>query len=86
MKNIAVQKGLKPIANHLSDVGYKVFEFDARQKASKDFLDGFDAVVLTGIDDNIMGIQDTNNNVPFVEARGMTPQEVQKTIEQRMQH
>lgn len=36
MKNIAVQKGLKPIANHLSDVGYKVFEFDARQKASKE--------------------------------------------------
>jgi len=25
MKNIAVQKGLKPIANHLSDVGLQQF-------------------------------------------------------------
>lgn len=84
MKNIAVQKGLKQIADHLQAVGYKVHEFDARQKASKDFLSGFDAVVFSGMDDNIMGIQDSNNRVPYVEARGMTPQEVQRTIEDRM--
>lgn len=86
MKNIAVQKGLKPIANHLSDSGYKVFEFDLRQKSSKDFLDGFDAVVFTGMDDDFMGIQDVNNNVPFIEARGMTPEEIMSTIEKRIQH
>lgn len=85
MKNVAVQKGLSTVAAHLKDAGYKVFEFDTGQKASKDFLDGFDAVVLTGMDDNFMGIQDTNNNVPFVEANGLTPQEIQKTLEQRIQ-
>lgn len=84
MKNIAVQKGLAQISDHLSGAGYKVFEFDTRQKANKDFLDGFDAVVLTGINDNLMGIQDTNTKTPFVEARGMTPQQVQQTIEQRI--
>jgi hypothetical protein len=86
MKNIAVQKGLKPVVDHLSQAGYKVFEFDLRQKGSKDFLDGFDAVVFTGMDDNIMGIQNTINNVPFIEARGMTPEEIRNTIEQRIQH
>jgi galactitol-specific phosphotransferase system IIB component len=84
MKNIAVQKGLKHVSEHLTNAGYKVFEFDTRQKASKDFLDGFDAVVMTGMNDNIMGIEDTNTKVPFVEARGMTPQEIQQTIERRV--
>ncbi len=86
MKNIAVQKGLTQIVNHLSDAGYKVFEFDTRQKGSKDFLDGFDAVVLTGMNDNIMGVQVTNTKTPFIEARGLTPHEIQQEIEQRLKH
>jgi len=85
MKNIAVQKGLKPVIEHLSQAGYKVYEFDLRQKASKDFLDGFDAIVFTGMNDNFMGIQETVNNVPIIEARGMTPEEIKNTIEQRVQ-
>ena len=85
MKHIAVQEGLTPIANYLMESGYKVSEFSTRQKASKDFLDGFDAVVLTGIDDNIMGIQTTNSNRPFIEARGMTPEDVKTAIDQRVQ-
>lgn len=84
MKNIAVQKGLTQIVNHLANAGYRVYEFDTRQKASKDFLDGFDAVVMTGMNDNIMGIQVTNTKTPFIEARGLTPQEIQHTIEQRL--
>ncbi|MFU0799481.1 MAG: YkuS family protein [Xylanivirga thermophila] len=85
MKNIAVQRGLKPVSEYLSHAGYKVFEFDSRQKDDKDFLDGFDAVVMTGMDDNLLGIQDTINNVPFIEARGMTPEEIKETIEKRIQ-
>jgi hypothetical protein len=85
MKNIAVQKGLTQVVDHLTDAGFKVFEFDTRQKASKDFLRGFDAVVMTGMNDNIMGIENTNTKTPIVEARGLTPQEIQKTIERRLQ-
>ena len=36
-ENIAVQKGLTQIVNHLANAGYRVYEFDTRQKASKDF-------------------------------------------------
>ncbi len=85
MKHIAVQEGLTPIVNYLVESGYKVSQFNARQKANKDFLDGFDAVVMTGMDDNFMGIQTTNNNRPFIEARGMTPEDVKTAIEQRIQ-
>lgn len=85
MKHIAVQEGLMPVVNYLIESGYKVSEFSPRQKFNKDFLDGFDAIVLTGMDDNIMGIQTTNHNRPFIEARGMTPEDVKIAIEQRIQ-
>ena len=60
MKNITSAKGLTQIVNHLSDAGYRVLNLTQGKKASKDFLDGFDAVVMTGMNDNIMGIQVTN--------------------------
>ncbi|MFY9176089.1 MAG: YkuS family protein [Caldicoprobacterales bacterium] len=85
MKHIAVQEGLTPVINYLIRSGYKVSEFSTRQKASKDFLDGFDAVVMTGLDDNFMGIQTSNSNRPIIEARGMTPEDVKAAIEQRVQ-
>jgi len=86
MKNIAVQKGLTQVINHLTNSGYRVYEFDTRQKASKDFLNGFDAVVLTGMNNNFMGIQVTNTRTSFIDASGLTPEEVQQTIEQRLKH
>jgi len=79
-----VQKGLSPVIDYLQNVGYKVSEFDLRQKGSKDFLDGFDAIVFTGMNDNIMGMQDTNHNVPVIDARGMTPHQIRQEIEKRM--
>lgn len=85
MKHIAVQEGLGPVIRYLEESGYRVSEFSSRQKANKDFLDGFDAVVLTGIDENIMGIQTTNTNRPFIEARGMTLEDIKVAIEQRIQ-
>lgn len=85
MKHIAVQEGLGPVIRYFEESGYRVSEFSSRQKANKDFLDGFDAVVLTGIDENIMGIQTTNTNRPFIEARGMTPEDIKVAIEQRIQ-
>jgi hypothetical protein len=85
MKNIAVQRGLGSVIDHLREAGYKVFEFDTRQKNHSDFFDGFDAVVFTGLNDNVMGIQSTNINVPFIEARGMTHAEIENAIAGKVQ-
>jgi len=84
MKNIAVQKGLTHVINYLKSAGYRVFEFDTSQKNRSDFFDDFDAVVFTGLNNNVMGIQNTRVNVPFIEASGKTPEEIKEAIERTL--
>lgn len=81
MKSIAVQKGLTPVKDYLIHAGYRVYEIDTRQKNSKDFFREFDAVVLTGMDNDFMGIQTTSTRTPIIEASGMTPEEIKNAIE-----
>ena len=81
MKKIAVQKGLNPIKDYLSDEGYTVKEFDNRKKNAGHFLDRYDAVIVTGENQNIMGVDETISSTPIIDATGMTGEEVKKQIE-----
>lgn len=81
MKHIAVEKGLGNISDYLSDYGYEIYEIDAAQKDNKDFIVGFDAVVLTGLNTNFIGVQDTYGNAPIIEAKGLSPKDVKDAIE-----
>ena len=81
MKKIAVQKGLNPIKDYLSEEGYTVKEFDNRKKNAGNFLDRYDAVIVTGENQNIMGVENTISSTPIIDATGMTGEEVKKQIE-----
>jgi 5,10-methylene-tetrahydrofolate dehydrogenase/methenyl tetrahydrofolate cyclohydrolase len=81
MKKVAVQKGLNPIKDYLSEEGYTVKEFDNRKKNAGNFLNRYDAVVVTGENQNIMGTQDSISKAPIINATGMTVEEVKKRIE-----
>lgn len=80
MKKVAVQKGLGPIRNHLENEGFKVKEFDNRKKSAKNYLNKFDAVVITGESKDFMGIEDSLTNASIVNADGMTPEDVSNEI------
>jgi len=84
MKNIAVQRDLTNISDYLSNQGYNVDEVEWSQINSKDFVDGFDAVVITGIEENIMGIEDTMVKSSIIDASGLTPRQVKDEIEKRI--
>ena len=85
MKKIAVQKGLGPIKNQLENEGYSVKEFDDRKKSAKNYLNKFDAVVVTGESQNVMGIADTSTPTTIINADGMSPQDVSSLIESHKQ-
>ena len=83
MKKIAVQMGLKPIKDYLSEEGYIVKEFDNRKKNAGNFLNKYDVVVVTGGNQNVMGVDETISSVPIIDANGMTGEEVKIQIEKR---
>ena len=76
MKKVAVQNGLTAISDFLCKEGYKVKEFDNRKKNAGNFLNKYDAVIVTGENQNIMGIEDTISNTSIIDATGMTAEEV----------
>lgn len=74
---VAVEKNLTNIKEYLKNQGYQVSSLDTNTGN----LDSFDAIVLTGQDNDIMGIEDTQTDAVIIEAAGMTPQEVYYEIE-----
>jgi galactitol-specific phosphotransferase system IIB component len=83
LKDIAVEKSLSNISDYLKDHGYKVYEIDATQTNNKDFIRGFDAVVISGINKDFLGIQDTTTEMPVIIASGLKPEEVIAGIEKK---
>ena len=83
MKKVAVQNGLSTITDYLSKEGYTVKEFDNRKKNAGNFLNKYDAVVVTGENQNIMGIEDTISSTTIIDATGMTAEEVKVRIEDK---
>ncbi|GCD08387.1 MULTISPECIES: YkuS family protein [Clostridium] len=81
MKKVAVQNGLGIISDYLCKEGYTVKEFDNRKKNAGNFLNKYDAIVVTGENQNIMGIEDTISSTPIIDATGMTAKEVMQRIE-----
>ncbi len=84
MKKVAVQKGLGPIKNHLENEGFKVKEFDNRKKTAKNYLNKFDAVVITGESKDFMGIEDTLTNASIINADGMSAEDVKNELDKHM--
>lgn len=84
MKNIAVERNLSNISDYLKKHGYNVKLINIDQKSSKDFIDGFDAVVVSGVSDNPMGIENTMAKTSIIKARGLTPKEVKDELDRRL--
>lgn len=81
MKKVAVQKGLNPVKSFLNQQGYTVREFDSTKKNTSNFLNKFDAVIVTGQSENFMGMEDTKIKASMINADGMTPQEIKSQLE-----
>ncbi|MDQ0269184.1 YkuS family protein [Cytobacillus purgationiresistens] len=80
-KRIAVEKSLSNVSDALREKGYDVVELnnEAGQNES------YSAVVVTGQDSNVMGMQDVQNPSPIIEASGLSADEVCREIEERLQ-
>ncbi len=81
MQKIAVQRDLTPVKDYLTDLGYTVetVGFDVFSNAQDE---DYDAIVVTGMNNDFLGLQDTATGAPVIDATGMTPEEIHEQIQQ----
>lgn len=79
LPRIAIEQTLGPIKDYLANNGYEVL--DLNQRAGQ--IDA-DAIIISGQDNNVMGMQDITTTVPVINAKGLTPQEVNRELSERI--
>lgn len=80
MAKIGVEQSLTNIQQALRDKGHDVVELKQESDA-KDCA----FCVVSGIDSNFMGMQDTMTNASVIEASGLSADEVCQQVEEKLQ-
>jgi len=79
-KRIAVQNQLFNVKKYLKIKGYDVLEIEDKELLNSKKLDQYDAVVISGINKDMLGIEDTSTKAPVIDATGMTPAEIENNL------
>ena len=72
MKKVGIEASFSNVKRYLEDRDCTVDVLDKKNKESRRALDRFDAVVVTGLDSNLMGMEDTLTNTRIINAQGKT--------------
>ncbi|MBA9028159.1 MULTISPECIES: YkuS family protein [Bacillaceae] len=81
MQKIGVEGSLTNISEALREKGYDVVELKQEADAQN-----VDFCVVTGLDSNMMGIQEVSAKGSVIEASGMSANEVISEIENKINH
>ncbi|MEW6173003.1 MAG: YkuS family protein [Bacillota bacterium] len=76
MVKIAVDENLSNVRSLLHQEGFDVVRLGDSS--------GVSAVVTSGMQENLLGIQEITEKAPVIDARGMTPHEVLATLKERL--
>ncbi|XXM74388.1 YkuS family protein [Lysinibacillus sphaericus] len=79
-RRIGVEESLTNVVEALRAKGHDVVELKQESDA-----EGCDCCVVTGLDSNVMGIQNTVTQGSVIEASGMSADEVCQQVESRIQ-
>lgn len=82
-KRVAVSDSLTPVKQLLNREGYQVVNLESDARLSGKGMGDFDAVVVSGIDDNMMGMQDISGGGVVIVAAGKRPEEIVEELNNR---
>jgi hypothetical protein len=80
MAKIGVEQSLSDIQEALREKGHNVIELKQEYDT-----EGCDCCVVSGLDMNVMGMQDTVTKGSVINANGLTAEEVCQQVENRIQ-
>ncbi len=84
MERIAVESNLTPIKELLQEQGYQVDTLKPAEMVESNPKE-YDAMVISGLEKDLMGIEDKVQNCPVINAAGLTPEEVTDRVAQTVQ-
>lgn len=79
-KRVAVENTMGNIRQYLSEKGYEVVQLDPHTQTGIE-LKNCDAVVISGMDDNLMGMTTIQTESPVINAKGMSARQVIEELE-----
>ena len=82
---IGIEKSLSNVKEYLEQNNLKTVVMDEPKKNSKRALKKYDAIVVTGLDSNFLGMQDTMAKTAVIDAGGKTAEEVYNEIKSRLE-
>ncbi|MHB9095134.1 MAG: YkuS family protein [Eubacteriales bacterium] len=74
-KRVAIENTLGNMRDYLTENGYEVVQLDPHTQTGIE-LKNCDAIVISGMDDNLMGMTTIKTGSPVIDAKGMSPLDV----------
>ena len=81
---IGVERSLSNVREYLEKNNESAILLNGTEYQSKKGLNQFDAIVVSGLDSNFLGMHDTSTKVPVINAEGRTAEEVYREIKDRL--
>lgn len=75
-KKVAIEKNLSNVKQYFEDQGFQVDTIHDTELDTIGTVSQYDAIIISGGNNNFLGIEDTNTKAPIVSAEGKTPQEI----------
>lgn len=84
MSIVGVEKGLSSVEKYLIQQGYDVKQYDEMLNGRINSFDTYDVVVVTGLSENVMGVDEATTSVPIVNAKGLTLKQVRNQVDEKL--
>lgn len=84
MRHVAVEDGLTPVADALKAQGYQVSNIALGNTFGGQGLQNVDAVVVSGMHENLLGMHDIQTKAPVINAEGMSADQVLSELRTRL--
>ncbi len=83
-RRVAVSDSLSPLKQMLHRAGYEVINLENKAAISGTGISEYDAVVVSGMDVNMMGMQDISGRAVVINAAGKRPEEIMEELRNRL--
>jgi galactitol-specific phosphotransferase system IIB component len=80
---VAVEADLTNVSNYLEEQGYQIIEFTHSDEIAEDLRE-VDAIIISGMQENLLGMEDVETTAIMIKASGLSPEEIGDMLEQQL--